>query len=182
MTTNSPARRDATVADLPLEFIDRSRRYLVREYPAKIERCLAALPPGTLWARSDTESNSVGNLLLHLEGNVRQWIVSSVGGVPDERHRAAEFAATGGTDAQSLFAALRGTLVDADAVLARLTPDDLATRRVIQDRDVSVFEAIYHVVEHFAMHTGQIILLTKLHAPGTIQFYDDAAGAAKPLY
>jgi len=53
---------------------------------------------------------------------------------------------------------------------------------VIQDRDVSVFEAIYHVVEHFAMHTGQIILLTKLHAPGTIQFYDDAAGAAKPLY
>ncbi len=168
--------------DLAHAFLERSRYYLGHEYPTKIERCLTALPPEALWARSDASSNSIGNLLLHLDGNVRQWIVSSVGGAPDHRHRSAEFDATEGGDAKTLFAKLRGTLDEVDAVLARLTEDDLASHRTIQGRDVSVFEAIYHVTEHFGMHTGQIVLLTKLHAPGQVKFYADAGGLAKPLY
>jgi uncharacterized damage-inducible protein DinB len=163
-------------------FIERSRHYLAHEYPTKIERCLAALPAEAVWARSDTQSNSIGNLLLHLEGNIRQWIVSSVGGITSERHRAAEFAATEGGNASELFAKLRATLTDADGVLAGLSEADLASHRTIQGRDVSVFEAVYHVVEHFAMHMGQIVLLTKLYAPGTVKFYEDAGGLAKPLY
>ena len=168
--------------DIAAQFIARSRHYLASEYPKKIRLCLDTLPADALWKRSDAGSNSIGNLLLHLEGNVRQWIVSSVGGVPDHRQRASEFAATAGADAATLFAALRSTLDAADAVIAGLSADDLASRRTIQGRDVSVFDAIYHVVEHFSLHTGQIILLTKQFAPGGVQFYENAGGLAIPKY
>jgi uncharacterized damage-inducible protein DinB len=163
-------------------FIALSRHHLAYEYPTKIQRCLVALPADALWRRADERSNSIGNLLLHLEGNVRQWIVSSVGGAPDHRQRFAEFAALDGGDAESLFAALRATLDDADAVIGSLGPEDLLTRRTIQGRDVSVLDAVYHVVEHFSLHTGQIILLTKQDAPGSIQFYEDAGGMAIPRW
>jgi uncharacterized damage-inducible protein DinB len=81
-----------------------------------------------------------------------------------------------------VFAALRATLDEADAVIAALSADDLASRRTIQGRDVTVFDAVYHVIEHFSLHTGQIILLTKQYAPGAIQFYEDAGGLAIPKY
>lgn len=168
--------------DVATAFITRSRHYLAFEYPTKIERCLEVLPADAVWRRSNELSNSIGNLLLHLEGNVRQWIVSSVGGAPDHRYRSGEFAAREGGDAMELFAALRSTLADADKVIGALSGDDLASRRTIQARDVSVFDAVYHVVEHFSLHTGQIILLTKLYAPGRIQFYDDAGGTAIPRW
>lgn len=179
----SPADGSTAPAfDVSAEFLARSRHYLAYEYPAKISQCLAALPHGALWQRADAASNSIGNLLLHLEGNVRQWIISSVGGSPDARMRSAEFAAADGGNARTLFGALRATLDEVDAVLARLAPGDLATRRMIQGRDVSVFDAVYHVVEHFSMHTGQIILLTKQFAPGRIGFYEDAGGLAIPRW
>jgi uncharacterized damage-inducible protein DinB len=168
--------------DLAAVFIARSRHYLAFEYPSKIRHCLDALPPDALWRRSDERSNSIGNLLLHLSGNVRQWIVSSVGGAPDDRHRSAEFEAREGAGADVLFGALRATLTEADAVIGSLTPTRLLERRTIQGRDVSVLDAVYHVVEHFALHTGQIVLLTKLHAPGRIQFYEDAGGLAIPRW
>ena len=159
-------------------FLDQSRHYLAVEYPTKIRRCLDVLPAHVVWLREDEQSNSIGNLLLHLAGNVRQWIVSSVGGAPDTRHRSGEFEARDGANVEELFAALRRTLDDADAVIASLTPDMLLEPRTIQGREVSVLEAVYHVVEHFALHTGQIIVLTKRHVPGRIRFYEDAGGLA----
>lgn len=159
-------------------FLAQSRWLLRTEYLTKIRACLAALPADALWRRPAPASNSVGNLLLHLTGNVRQWIVSGVGSVPDTRDRSAEFAAEGGATAAELFARLEATLVEVDAVLARLTPDDLLQQCTIQGRDVTVLEAVYHVTEHFGMHTGQIILLAKMLAPGAIRFYDDAGGLA----
>jgi uncharacterized damage-inducible protein DinB len=168
--------------DIAIPFLERSRHYLSFEYPTKIRRCLDVLPPDAVWRRTDERSNSVGNLLLHLAGNLRQWIVSGVGGAPDVRRRSDEFAARAGSEAESLFAALRGTITDADAVIASLTPARLLERRTIQGCDVTVLDAVYHVVEHFSLHTGQIILLTKLHAPGRIQFYEDAGGLAIPRW
>jgi uncharacterized damage-inducible protein DinB len=168
--------------DIATPFIERSRHYLALEYPAKIRRCLDALPADAVWRRADEHSNSVGNLLLHLAGNVRQWIVSSVGGAPDARERSGEFAAREGANADALFALLRAAVDDADAVIASLTPAQLLERRTIQGRDVTVLDAVYHVVEHFALHTGQIILLTKQHAPGRIRFYEDAGGLAIPRW
>jgi uncharacterized damage-inducible protein DinB len=168
--------------DIAQRFLDRSRHYLVYEYPTKIQRCLDVLPAGALWHRANEASNSIGNLLLHLSGNVRQWIVSGVGGVPDRRHRAEEFAATEGADAATLMAALRATLRETDDVLASLTHGSLSVSRRTQGRDVRVLDAVYHVVEHFSTHTGQIILLTKLAAEGSIHFYEDAGGLAVPVW
>jgi uncharacterized damage-inducible protein DinB len=168
--------------DLAADFLAHSRQYLASQYPTKIERCLAVLPADALWRRDDPTENSVGNLLLHLAGNVRQWIVSGVGGAPDVRHRSAEFDAREGDDATTLMARLRATLDEADAVLAALDARRLGESVTIQGRDVTVLDAVYHVVEHFSMHTGQIVLLAKRYAPGRVRFYEDAGGLAIPLF
>jgi uncharacterized damage-inducible protein DinB len=168
--------------DIASEFLAQSRRYLASEYPTKILRCLDVLPPDAIWRRDDDASNSIGNLLLHLSGNIRQWIVSGVGGAPDARHRQAEFDAREGDDGATLMARLLDTIREADAVLATLDAGRLAERRSIQGRDVTVLDAVYHVVEHFSMHTGQIILLAKRFAPGRVQFYEDAGGLARPRF
>jgi uncharacterized damage-inducible protein DinB len=168
--------------DLATAFVARSRYHLASEYPAKIERCLAVLPAAALWRRDDSTENSVGNLLLHLSGNVCQWIVSGVGGARDARLRSAEFDAREGDDAATLMARLRGTLDEADAVLAALDAERLLQPVTIQGRDVTVLDAVYNVVVHFSMHTGQIILLAKRFAPGRVQFYEDAGGLARPRF
>ncbi len=168
--------------DLAPAFVARSRHYLREEYLVKLRKAVAALPPDRLWWRPDESSNSVGNLLLHLTGNVRQWIVAGVSGAPLARDRAGEFAAREGGDARELLDGLDAALREADAVLSSLTAAKLVERRTIQGREVSVLDAVYHVVEHFAMHTGQIIMLVKMHAPGAVRFYEDAGGLARPLW
>ena len=168
--------------DLATRFLERSRHYLCIEYPAKIAAALRAMPADKLWWRPNDASNSAGNLLLHLNGNVRQWIVSGVGGAPDSRRRDVEFAAQGGADRETLLAGLSSTCAEVDAVLARLTADSLAQSVTIQGRETTVFAAVFHVVEHFSGHTGQIILLAKSFSPGMVRFYDDAGGLARPLF
>ena len=95
-------------------FIDRSRAYLTDEYRIKLRKTVDALPPDALWWRPNEQANSVGNLLLHLEGNVRQWIIGGVGGAPDTRNRAGEFAAREGASKEELLARLDDTLTEAD--------------------------------------------------------------------
>ena len=163
-------------------FIARSRYYLQSEYRTKIRAAVEALPKDALWWRANDQSNSIGNLLMHLAGNIRQWIVAGVGGSPDRRNRDGEFSARGGATAAELLDVLDEALDEVDAVIATLTPEDLASRRTIQGREVNVLEAVYHVVEHFALHAGQIILVSKMHAPGGVRFYDDAGGLARPLW
>lgn len=169
--------------DLATAFLERSRYYLGLEYPGKIRLALTAMPADRLWHRANDASNSAGNLVLHLAGNVRQWIVSGVGGAPDVRHRDAEFAARDGADLETLLATLESACADAVAVFARLDAAALAETRMIQGRRTTVFAAIYHVVEHFSGHTGQLIMMAKAHAPpGAVRFYDDAGGLARPLF
>ena len=163
-------------------FVARSRYWLTKEYPIKLQHCLKALPRGAVWARPNQDSNSVGNLLVHLTGNVTEWILGGVGGRSYKRYRAGEFAQRNGADASKLMDDLEAVLREADSVLAGLTEADLERSVVIQERDTNVLGAIYHVVEHFAMHTGQIVFLTKLYAPGKIQFYEDAGGVARPTW
>ena len=163
-------------------FLDRSRYLLLTEYRTKIRLAVDALPEDSLWWRANDQSNSVGNLLLHLAGNVRQWMVSGVGGAPDIRHRGAEFAAHGGQPRAELLANLNQVLDDVERVMDGLTPETLLERRTIQGRDVTVLDAIFICVEHFSMHLGQIILVAKLCAPGGIKFYEDAGGLARPIW
>ena len=163
-------------------FVELSKYFLTREYPSKLRQCLEALPDAAVWSRSNETSNSIGNLLLHLAGNVRQWIVGGVGGKEVGRDRVSEFNARSGPAKEELLTALENALRDAAAVLDSVSDDELPAKRVIQGRETTVLGAIYHVVEHFAMHTGQIVLLTKIHAPGAIHFYDDSGPVAKPLW
>lgn len=163
-------------------FLERSRYYLAYEYPTKIRLALGTADEQIIWKRANAESNSIGNLLLHLAGNIRQWIVGGVGGQASDRDREAEFAATGGFTKSELIAMLDSSVRDADKVLASLSDAELDRSVVIQGRDTTIIAAVYHVVEHFSMHTGQIIMLAKMFAPGSVKFYENAGGIAIPLW
>ena len=143
-------------------FIEASRVYLRDDYMKRLRRALTSLPEEDVWWRPNEASNSVGNLLLHLAGNARQWIVSGVGGRADMRERDSEFAARGGQSGKDALARLEEVVLQVDEVLSQLTPSALEERRTIQGNDVTVLQAIYHVVEHFSMHTGQILYIAKL--------------------
>lgn len=160
------------MSDIGQTFIARSRYHLSEDFLPKIERCLSLLTDQQIWWRPNSESNSIGNLLLHLSGNARQWIVCGVGGVADARDRDSEFAQREMIPREELRSLLKQTLREVDTTLAQFDPAKLLEMRTIQGLDVSVLEAILHVVEHFSMHTGQIILLTKLLTAHDLHFYD----------
>ena len=141
------------------------------ENVSRIETCMSKLPAALLWARASENENAAGNLLLHLEGNVRQWILSGVGGAPEHRDRPAAFAARSGPAAPALIATLRRTTTDAIAVIRAVPHARLNERVTIQGYDTTVLAAIFHVVEHFSGHTYQIILLTKQATREDLGFY-----------
>jgi len=138
---------------------------------SRIRDCLAKLSTDEIWARGHENENAIGNLVLHLNGNVRQWIISGVGGAPDSRARDAEFAARGGVEIAELRDRLDVTVREAIAVIGKVTPQRMTERVTIQKYDVTVLEAIFHVVEHFAQHTGQIIFVTKMLTGEDLGFY-----------
>lgn len=152
-------------------FIRQSQNLLLKDYLPKIEKCLEVLPPADLWWRPNPASNSVGNLLLHLSGNLHQWIVAGVGGMGDNRQRAQEFSADGGGNAALLIEKLRATVQQAVQVLHRLEQNQLEQPQAIQGIQITTLGAIYHAVEHFSMHVGQIIYITKLRTGRDLGFY-----------
>ncbi|MBZ5594521.1 MAG: DUF1572 domain-containing protein [Acidobacteriia bacterium] len=145
---------------------------------ARIRDCVGKLAPDEIWARGHENENAIGNLVLHLNGNVRQWIVSGVGGAPDTRARDAEFAARGGMETADLLGRLESTVREAIAALGNVTAERLAQHVTIQKYDVTVLEAIFHVVEHFSQHTGQIIFATKMLTGEDLGFYKHLKAAA----
>lgn len=152
------------------------RRYMLDEYVPRIAHCVGMLSEEEIWARPNAHSNSVGNLLRHLEGNVRQWILAGVDGRPDERDRDAEFAATGETETASpaeLVERLRATVTEAVDVVEGLGPDGLLARGLYQSRyEDSALGAVLHVMEHFSGHAGQIYAFTKQAKDVDLAFYD----------
>jgi len=164
------------------QFLTAARFFLGTEYRTQLRLAVEALRDEDLWWRANDQSNSAGNLLLHLNGNVRQWILGGVGRQANDRHRAEEFAARTGPPAAELLANLDRTFDEVDRVLAALTEPELLEPRTIQGREITVLDAIFHVVEHFSGHLGQIILIAKLRAPGAINFYEDNGGLATPVW
>lgn len=165
--------------DSEKEFVTQSQSFLRDDFLVKIERAVQKMTDEQIWWRANEESNSVGNLLLHLSGNVRQWIISGIGGAPDNRFRQSEFDERNQIGGAELLTNLRKTIEEACAVLENLNADDLLEKGLIQGRETTALSAIYHVVEHFAMHAGQIIFIAKLFA-GDLKFYEDAGGLAIP--
>ena len=151
-------------------FLDCSVRRLY-QLASRIDDCLGRLDDGQVWFRGGENQNAIGNLVLHLAGNVRQWIVSGVGGAPDVRDRDSEFTAAGGIGVSGLRERLRAVIREATAVMSAVPAAQLAERVAIQGYDVTVLEAIYHVVEHFAQHTGQIVFATKAATGEDLGYY-----------
>jgi uncharacterized damage-inducible protein DinB len=137
----------------------------------RIHDCAGRLSDEEIWMRHAENENSVGNLVLHLAGNVRQWIGHGVGGRSDDRQRDTEFAARGGIVKAALLARLDDSVNSAVAIIGAVTPDQMTREVVIQKYTVTIMEAIYHVVEHFAEHTGQILFATKLLTGEDLGYY-----------
>jgi uncharacterized damage-inducible protein DinB len=151
-------------------FLSSSQERLAKLDLPLIVKSLQQLSEEEIWWRPNPASNSAGNLVLHLCGNVRQWIVSNLGGTDFKRERDLEFSERGPIPRNKLVAQLRRTVRDASRVLARLSDDSLAQKHTIQGLHVNGLEAVYHVVEHFSYHTGQIIYITKLKRSRDLRF------------
>ena len=159
------------MTDTAHAFLDKSRSLLLSDYLPKIERSLGELNDEDVWWRPNQASNSIGNLMLHLCGNVTQWLIGGVGERSFVRDRQREFDERAPLAPRELLAKLKETLRQADEVIAGLNAESLLTRRRIQNYDVTVLEAIYHVVEHFGMHTGQIIMLSKMRTSKDLKLW-----------
>ena len=149
-------------ANLTKAFLAETRKSLGKRYLPRIVHCLNMLTDKQIWWRPNEASNSIGNIVLHLCGNVRQWITSGLGGEPDRRERDEEFAEHGPIPHDELVNKIETTVRTACRIIGRLTPHDLADPRVIQKFNVTGFIAVNHVAEHFAFHAGQILYVTKM--------------------
>ena len=134
----------------------------IEQQARHIQDCVGRLSDEQVWTRKSENENSVGNLVLHLCGNVRQWIGYGVGDLADQRDRGAEFAARGGLDCPQLLERLRNTVSQASAIIRNFDTSRLLDKVTIQNNEVTKMHAIYQVVQHFSQHTGQIIFITKL--------------------
>jgi hypothetical protein len=161
---------DANVTTLFLNF---SRRKLFGQDWPRLRGCVESLTQSQLWWRPNQASNSIGNLMLHLNGNMRQWLVDSFNKQEDHRDRPAEFDAPELLPAAALVEKLGATLQEASKVLARLTAADLLAEYDIQGYRVTGLYAVYQVVEHFAMHYGQILYITKNLCGQDLGFHQD---------
>jgi hypothetical protein len=159
----------ASAQDVARETLSNARRQLTHGL-AKIEHCLAQLTDEQVWWRPRPEMNSIANLMLHLAGNLRQWIVAGIGGSPDVRNRPGEFSERSSLPKSQVLAKLQEVIRDCDAVLARLTPDDLIAPRRIQGFDVTVTEAIFDAIPHFRGHMQEIIHMTREQLGDRYQF------------
>lgn len=157
-------------------FVQEALYRLQEEYLPRIHKALATLPPADLWWTPHGDTTSIGALLRHLRGNVGQWVVSGLGGRPDGRDRKSEFAGAPQADAAALLSALEATVAEACAVLASLDAEALTKVHSIQGKPVTGLRAVFHVVEHFSWHAGQITWIAKLRAGAGhgLAFYDDA--------
>ncbi|TDB66867.1 DinB family protein [Arundinibacter roseus] len=137
----------------------------------RIEACLGRLTEEEVWQRPNNASNSMGNLLLHLCGNIRQYIISGLGRQPDSRTRDAEFSATGGLLKQELLQRLKDTVQEAEEVIRSANETALLTTIQVQGYELTGIGIIIHVVEHYSYHTGQIAFWTKQLRNEDLGFY-----------
>jgi hypothetical protein len=152
-------------------FLEYSRWKLVDEYWPRLRGCVESLTDEQAWWRSNDASNSVGNIVLHLNGNVRQWLVAPFTGADDHRDRPAEFGQRERIARSVLLDELGATIGEAENVLAALSASDLLRTLQIQGYTVTGLEAVYQVVEHFGMHYGQVVFVTKQLRGEDLGFY-----------
>ena len=155
---------------LSQEFIEQAI-FRMEENNVRIEKCLALLNEEEVWKKPNPSSNSVGNLILHLCGNIRQYIISSLGKADDNRKRDMEFSATGGYTKKELSDKILSTAAEAIKTMQNLSEEDLLGVKSVQGFEYSGIGIILHVVEHYSYHTAQIAFWTKLLKDKDLGFY-----------
>jgi uncharacterized damage-inducible protein DinB len=162
--------QEAFVMEIGQTFIDASRSFL-NTHLRSVQECLGRLNNEDVWWRPNQNSNSIGNLMLHMSGSLYQWIVTGIGGAPDHRVRQEEFDERSPIRKEELFARLSATVDEANRVLSDIDPEKLLEKIRVQNNESRMF-AIYHVIEHFASHAGQIVLITKLRTNENLRLSD----------
>ncbi len=158
--------------DVGQEYIAYCRRRLQKEYLPKIQKCFDELSDDDIWWRTHETDNCIGNLILHLSGNIRQWIITGIGGAQDIRNRPLEFSERNHIPKVELLKKFENTLREADIVLEHFDVTKLLEVRRFQKWDHTCLDAISHVVEHVAQHMGQIIYITKLRKEKDMKFFN----------
>jgi uncharacterized damage-inducible protein DinB len=144
---------------------------LMKESLPRIQSCVSQLTNDQIWWRPNESSNSIGNLLLHLNGNVNQWIGTGLGNLPDDRKRQAEFDERDLVDKELLMASLSETMRRAQSIIEQVGPYDLLRKRPVQTFEETGISILVHVTEHFSYHTGQIAYITKMLTDHSLDFY-----------
>lgn len=156
-------------SNIGAEFIS-ANRHALSEGMRKITHCVNQLSDDQLWWRPKPDMNSIANLMLHLSGNLRQWIIAGVGGETDIRNRPMEFADRSNRPKSEILAILAKVVSDADKTLSRLTPDQLLSQRRIQGYDATVLSAITDTIPHFRGHVQEIIHMTRIQLGDRYRF------------
>jgi uncharacterized damage-inducible protein DinB len=143
----------------------------MEENTPRIERCLAELSDAEIWQRPNASSNSVGNLILHLCGNIRQYAIASLGNTKDERLRDLEFAAQGGFSKSALVEKLQDTVAEALETIRQTSDEEMLRIRMVQGFQLSGIGIALHVCEHYSYHCGQIAFWVKLLKDKDLGFY-----------
>jgi uncharacterized damage-inducible protein DinB len=141
------------------------------ENTAKVAACVNQLSESALWHRPNETTLSIGTTLVHLAGNITQYVLSALGGQPDLRERDREFATTGGLTKSEAWGRLAQTVAGAKAVIQQLPDEAWLTVRHVQAYRLTAVGILLHVVEHYSYHTGQIVYITKMLAPQQMDFY-----------
>ncbi len=160
------------MSDIGKEFLVVSRQRLLKEYLPKIQTCFDQLTDEDIWWRAHETDNSIGNLVLHLTGNIRQWILNGIGGMNEARDRPREFGERTQIPQKELLSKFEQTLLEADKTLEQFDSSKLLEVRHFQKWDYTCLYAISHVVEHVAQHMGQIIYITKLRKAVDLKFFN----------
>ena len=153
-------------------FIDECKLRLFDESLPRIKKCIGLLSEDEIWYRPNAETVSVGNFVLHLCGNVRQWICTGLGRQADHRERSKEFTETGPIPTAQLLERLESTMRDARIVIDAIDPPSLIEKRPVQAYNESGISILVHVVEHFSYHTGQITYYTKSRKAVSTGYYE----------
>ena len=169
-----------TDVNLHAAFIEFSSQKLNDQYWPRLRRCVEQLSDDQVWWRPNEASNSVGNLMLHLNGNIQQWLIGSFKKLADARDRPAEFRQRQVIPAFEVLSRLGATVKEAVEVLTSLTEDELLKTYTIQGYTVTGLHAVYQVVEHFALHYGQILYITKLLRGEDLGFYRELDKTGRP--
>lgn len=137
----------------------------------QIEHCVKQLSEPQIWDRPHKEMNSIGNLILHLGGNLRQWVVTGLSDLPDDRDRPAEFSEVGPLPTSDLLETLKSTIEQAKQTLNSLSDGELLETRRIQGFELTAVGAIFNCVPHFKGHTQEIVCLTRMQLGENYKFH-----------